>query len=382
MTDPKIHFATSLQAIDATDWDALNVSRNPFLSYPFLVALEQSGSVTPDTGWQPHHLLISTPDQPLLAAIPSYIKQHSYGEYVFDWAWADAYHRYGQPYYPKLLSAIPFTPSVGPRLLTNQPQQLITIAPHIINAVTNLCEREGLSSWHLLFPDQPSLKALTSPALLQRAGCQFHWYNDHFDSFDHFLEQLTSRKRKSIRKERQQIQSQGISFRHLEGPHITETALDSFYLFYHATYIKRGQQGYLNKAFFRQLIDTMADNLLLVMAEKAGHYVAGALFLKGPQTLYGRYWGCLEEYKQLHFETCYYQGIEYCIEHQIMQFDAGAQGEHKIQRGFRPTPTYSLHWIKNTDFRAPIKQFVEQEAAQVEHYITEATSFLPFKNTI
>lgn len=379
MAELSIQFESSLLDIAPDEWNALNDTGNPFLRYEFLAALETSGSVSKATGWQPSHLTVRNTAQQLVAAIPSYIKQHSYGEYVFDWAWADAYSHYGHNYYPKLLSAIPFTPSVGPRLLARSSELQNAAAKYVFDAVKTYAQKKDLSSWHLLFPNTSSLEAFTDQALMVRKGCQFQWSNDHFQSFEQFLDQMTSRKRKSIKKERQQVNKHGIQFVHFEGDEITQTALDKFYLFYHATYLKRGQQGYLNQSFFQKIKATMPDNLLLIMAEKDGEFVAGALFLKDSDTLYGRYWGCLEEYKQLHFETCYYQGIDYCITHQLKHFDAGAQGEHKIQRGFKPVPTYSLHWVKNKEFQAPIKDFISRETDQINHYMNDASQYLPFK---
>ncbi|UZE96015.1 GNAT family N-acetyltransferase [Alkalimarinus alittae] len=387
MSELNIQFLSSLLEIPSDQWNALNHTGNPFLKYEFLLALETSGSVSAATGWQPSHLTARNKDQQLVAVMPSYIKQHSYGEYVFDWSWADAYSHYGLNYYPKLLSAIPFTPSVGPRLLAGPIEPQRDTAQLMFDAVRAYADKKSLSSWHLLFPDPPSLAALNDNHLMVRQGCQFQWRNQAenetadtmFTSFDHFLNQMTSRKRKNIKKERLQVSNQSIRFVHFEGKEITQEALGQFYLFYHATYLKRGQQGYLNQSFFQQITDSMPDNLLLVMAEKEGAFVAGALFLKDHETLYGRYWGCLEDYKQLHFETCYYQGIDYCITHQLKRFDAGAQGEHKIQRGFKPIPTYSLHWVKNKDFQAPINDFIHRETVQVNEYMDDARQYLPFK---
>lgn len=382
MAELSIQFETRLSDITPDEWNALNITHNPFLKYEFLAALETSGSVSNATGWQPNHLTIRNKQQQLVATIPSYIKQHSYGEYVFDWSWADAYAHYGLNYYPKLLSAIPFTPSVGPRLLMKPQKEQSGIAQHILNAVKAHAEKNNLSSWHLLFPDPTSLDAFNNQDLMVRKGCQFQWSNANFQSFGQFLDQMTSRKRKNIKKERLQVANQHIQFTHFEGNDITQRALDKFYLFYHATYLKRGQQGYLNQSFFQQIRTSMPDNLLLIMAEKEGEFVAGALFLKDHETLYGRYWGCLEEYKQLHFETCYYQGIDYCINHRLKRFDAGAQGEHKIQRGFEPISTYSLHWIKNKDFQSPIKDFVARESRQIDQYMEDARGYLPYKNSV
>lgn len=382
MAELSIQFETRLLDITSDEWNALNVTHNPFLKYEFLAALEASGSVSKATGWQPSHLTARNKQQQLIAVIPTYIKQHSYGEYVFDWSWADAYSHYGLNYYPKLLSAIPFTPSVGPRLLMASQEQQGIVAQQIVNAINTHAEKNDLSSWHLLFPTPSSLEAFNGQGLMVRKGCQFQWSNSNFQSFEQFLDQMTSRKRKNIKKERLQVNKQNIQFTHFEGGEITQQALDKFYLFYHATYLKRGQQGYLNQSFFQQIRASMPDNLLLIMAEKEGEFVAGALFLKDHETLYGRYWGCLEEYKQLHFETCYYQGIDYCINHKLKRFDAGAQGEHKIQRGFEPIATHSLHWIKNKDFQHPINDFVARESKQIDQYMEDARRYLPFKSSL
>lgn len=379
MTELNIQFESRLLDIQPDEWNALNDADNPFLKYDFLTALEESGSVASATGWQPKHLTMRNDQQKLIAAIPTYIKQHSYGEYVFDWSWADAYSHYGLDYYPKLLSAIPFTPSVGPRLLIAEHTPPQWVAKHLLNYVEAQADKSGLSSWHLLFPNTSSLDAFKDQNLMVRKGCQFQWSNHNFDSFEQFLDQMTSRKRKNIKKERLHVSDQGIQFTHFDGDQITQNALDKFYLFYHATYLKRGQQGYLNQSFFEKIRLSMPENLLLVMAEKDDEFVAGALFLKNHETLYGRYWGCLEEFKQLHFETCYYQGIDYCIKKRLKYFDAGAQGEHKIQRGFEPTATYSLHWIKNPAFRSPIKDFIAREHTQINQYIEDARQYLPFK---
>ncbi len=382
MAELTLQFEQSLLNIKPDEWNALNITGNPFLKYEFLAALETSGSVSNSTGWQPSHLTARNTERQLIAVIPSYIKQHSYGEYVFDWSWADAYSHYGHDYYPKLLSAIPFTPSVGPRLLAASQEQLKDTSGYVLEAIKAYAEKKDLSSWHLLFPNPASLDLLNDKQVMVRKGCQFQWSNQQYSSFNEFLDQMASRKRKNIKKERRQVSDQCIQFIHFEGKDITQDALDKFYIFYHATYLKRGQQGYLNQSFFQKIRATMPDNLLLVMAEKEGEFVAGALFLKDSETLYGRYWGCLDEYKQLHFETCYYQGIDYCIQHQLKRFDAGAQGEHKIQRGFKPTPTYSLHWIKNRDFHAPIRDFIKRETDQIDQYIEDANRYLPFKNKL
>ena len=390
----QVSFSQSLTEIPAVQWNRLNRGNNPFCRHEFLLALEASDSVCAHTGWAPRHISVRDDQDQLVAAIPTYLKSHSYGEYVFDWAWADAYQRHGLNYYPKLVSAIPFTPSVGPRILLADEVDASAVFGAIEHAVTAYLDRRQLSGWHLLFPDTTSRllahpdRPLVNPGRtlvhqsqnsLQRQGTQFHWHNHQYQSFDHFLDHLTSRKRKNIRKERRKVIDAGAQFRWFEGDNISDEVLKNFYQFYQMTYFKRGQQPYLQPAFFHQVRDTMPENMLLLQADYQQRPVAGALFFKGSDTLYGRYWGCVEEFDQLHFECCYYQGIEYAIAHQMTLFDAGAQGEHKIMRGFEPIPTYSLHWIQQPQFRQAIADFLEQEKQGVDAYMADAATILPYK---
>ncbi|MEX0738205.1 MAG: GNAT family N-acetyltransferase [Pseudohongiella sp.] len=386
MTDlsPEIHIGLSMQDIDAGQWDRLVRDRSPFLKHAFLLALEQSGSVQVDAGWQPCHLIVADSAggrDKMLAAMPLYIKSHSYGEYVFDWGWAEAYQRYGQPYYPKLLSAIPFTPSQSPRVLVGDDEALQQWLPHIRQAVQRYAEKIGASSWHILFPDQGSAEALQQTELIRREACQFHWRNKGYKTFDDFLATFSSRKRKNLRKERADVAAQGIDFQCLEGGNISEDTWDIFYQYYQSTYQIRGQHGYLTREFFRLIDQSMPENIFLVMAVKDNRPVAGALFFKGADTLFGRYWGAEQDYDNLHFETCYYQGIEYCIQHNISLFDAGAQGEHKLRRGFEPITTLSYHWIKDPAFRAAIADFCQQEVQHVQAYKSAANEQLPFRQS-
>ncbi|HDZ08639.1 GNAT family N-acetyltransferase [Pseudohongiella sp.] len=386
MTDdsPEIRIGLSMQDIDVEQWDNLVRDQSPFLQHAFLRALEQSGSVQAESGWQPCHLtvMVNAGDgEKMLAAMPLYIKNHSYGEYVFDWGWADAYQRYGQQYYPKLLTAIPFTPSQSPRVLVADGETLQQWLPHIEQAVLTYADKIGASSWHILFPDRANASVLRQADLIRREASQFHWQNKGYKTFDDFLASFSSRKRKNLRKERADVVAQGIQFQCLEGEDITEDIWDVFYRYYQNTYQIRGQQGYLTRDFFRLINRSMPENLFLVMASQAGNYVAGALFFKGADTLFGRYWGAEQDYDNLHFETCYYQGIEYCIEHNISLFDAGAQGEHKLRRGFEPVTTQSFHWIKDPAFRAAIADFCQQEMAHVAAYQSAAIEQLPFRQT-
>ncbi len=368
-------------------WNRLNPSNNPFCRFEFLAALENTGCCSSATGWQPQHILIKNGSGELIAAVPSYLKKNSYGEYVFDWSWADAYHRSGHNYYPKLLSAIPFTPSIGPRVLVaeGQPDQP-TVDFIVANTVGEL-EQEKVSGWHILFPQQATgdlIQHIDSPAqkLMRRQGTQFHWTNHDYRDFDEFLDRLTSRKRKNIRKERRKVESAGVACQWFTGAEISPDLIEQFYVFYQLTYYKRGQRPYLSLEFFQSLVAEMPDQILLLLANHQRKWVAGALFFRNHETLFGRYWGCTEEFDQLHFECCYYQGIDYAIQHQLTSFDAGAQGEHKILRGFEPIGTSSFHWIAHPIFREAIADFLEQERAGVQAYMRDATNYLPYKTDL
>jgi predicted N-acyltransferase len=364
--------------IPATVWDALAGTEYPFLCHAFLLALEESGCVSANTGWQPLHLLFSHPgeDTPC-AALPLYLKAHSMGEYVFDWSWADAYQRYGVAYYPKLVSAVPFTPCAGPRVLRrdNDPALLPFLCAHMQTLARDL----DASSWHVLFPEPALGEALGAQGLLRRTGCQYQWFNHGYASFEHYLESFNSRKRKNLRKEREKVRDAGFTFAQLEGAAITPALWERFYTFYASTYHARGRKPYLTLDFFQRLGNTLPEHLLLILAQREGQPLAGALYFKGGDTLYGRYWGCTQESQFLHFETCYYQGIDYCIRHGLARIDSGAQGEHKIQRGFKPVPTWSAHWIARSDFRRAIAEFVEEEERHVHGYLEQAAEYLPFR---
>ncbi len=374
MLELKIH--TSIRDAGQDTWDRLCGTDYPFLRYEFLDALEQSGSVGPQTGWQPLHL-VAEQDGAAVAVMPLYLKTHSYGEYVFDWSWADAYQRHGLDYYPKLVTAIPFTPATGPRIGCAGP--VTDLMPAIIDAVKQLAERFGASSWHGLFIEPPIQEAMQQADLTLRLGTQYHWFNENFTDFDHFLQKFASRKRKNVRRERQKVAEQQINLRRIEGTSISAEQLNTFYEFYQNTYLKRGRTGYLTPEFFRLLHRQMPEQLLLVIAEKNDRPVAGALSLKSSSTLYGRYWGCAEDYDSLHFETCYYQGIEYCIENGLARFDPGAQGEHKIQRGFVPIETWSGHWIRHPGFADAIRRAMDEERKAMRQQIDELTTWLPFR---
>ncbi|MDD4913612.1 MAG: GNAT family N-acetyltransferase [Methylococcales bacterium] len=368
----------SIAQVSCGAWNGLVETDYPFLRHEFLAALEQSGSVSVQTGWRPAHLLV-TADGELLACMPLYVKQHSWGEYVFDQQWAQAYQQYGYPYYPKLLTAIPFTPCQGVRIAMKPAVDLLEVTSLLLEYIKQLAVRAGISSWHCLFPVGRQAENLQALGLFIRQGVQFQWFNQPYRDFDDYLQTLSAGKRKMLRRERRRISEQGIRILQIAGPNVSEQQWRVFYRFYRLTYLKHGAQPYLNPAFFQQLAAKMPEQLLLVFAVKDENYIAAALSLVGADCLYGRYWGCDEEYHSLHFEVCYYQGIDYCIAHGLNRFDSGAQGEHKIARGFRPVTTYSAHWIRDERFAAAIARSVAREQQQVEAYKQDAANYLPFK---
>jgi predicted N-acyltransferase len=380
----EVQFLNNINDCSPTQWDALFNADYPFTKHAFLSALETSDCVNTSTGWQPQHITV-TECGALIAAIPCYLKTHSYGEYVFDWSWANAYQQHGLDYYPKLLAAIPFTPATGPRLAIDNDHCSqdghIALIRTIDQAIRNKFGLTGISSWHLLFPSKTLSSQLQQCQWQQRVGIQYHWFNNNFDSFDDFLKTFKSRKRKNVRKERESVAKQGFEIRTVTGKNIDTSLMSAFYRFYHLTYLKRsGQHGYLNLAFFNTLLQNMADSLVMICAEKNGTLIAAALCFKDHETLYGRYWGCEKEYDFLHFETCYYQGIEFCIANQLKRFDPGAQGEHKISRGFKPIKTYSNHVIFHPEFKQAINNFIDDEKQQIDAYLGQLNSLLPFKS--
>ena len=374
-----IDFIHSIHTLSAAQWNALCSTDYPFIRHEFLAALEDSKSTTLASGWQPHHLIMRDADI-VVAAMPLFIKHHSYGEYVFDWAWADAWQRYGLSYYPKLISAIPFTPCYGPRLLVNPHTNAKDVLPILVEHLQQHCLQQGFSSWHCLFPDEALKEQLSAMAIRPRLGCQFHWFNRNYENFADFLARMSSRKRKNILKERRHVQEQGFTFEWKRGAAISTDDWDFFAELYRLTYLKRsGHSGYLQRDFFHRLGADLPDNTLLIIARHQGSAVAAALYLQDTTTLYGRYWGCREEFDFLHFETCYYQGIDYAIAQGLQRFDGGAQGEHKIQRGFEPIATWSNHWIATDTFRTAIDRFLIEESHSVMQYLSAAQEYLPFK---
>ena len=365
-------------AIDAAAWDACAGEENPFLSHAFLKALEDSGSCRAATGWQPQHLALEAPDGSVMGTVPLYLKNHSYGEYVFDHAWANAYERAGGSYYPKLQAAVPFTPVTGPRLLL-RPNAPDGAAQALVAAMEQLALRHQVSSVHVTFPTETDWNTLGDAGWLQRVGQQYHWENRGYGSFDDFLGDLNSRKRKSIRKERREVAETGVKIHTLTGDDLRQEHWDVFYKFYMDTSDRKWGSAYLNRKFFRLLGETMADRVVLILVEDGGEWVAGALNLLGADTLYGRNWGCNATYKHLHFEACYYRAIDFAIERGLSRVEAGAQGQHKIQRGYLPTPTYSAHWIRDLGFRSAIDDYLRRERVAVAQDIDALMEDSPFR---
>jgi predicted N-acyltransferase len=364
-----------LSDIPAPLWDALVPAAQPFLLHGFLSALEDSGSVVPSTGWKPAHQLLTDAQGAPLAALPLYLKGHSYGEYVFDMGWAEACERAGIAYYPKLLTAVPFSPVSGARLLGDAQG-----CGQLLDELTGSLAQQGVSGLHVNFTDMAADAILTGrEGWLERLGCQFLWCSRGYTCFADFLEQLTSRKRKQMRKERDQVAGQGIEFDWREGHQLSELEWDFVYACYANTYRVRGRQPYLTRDFFSLLAERMPQSIRLVLARQGSRPVAMAFSLLAGDTLYGRYWGCLGDFDRLHFETCFYQGIDFAIAHGLQRFDAGAQGEHKLIRGFEPVLTRSWHYLCHPGLRAAVDDFLQQERAAVQAYAHQACSQLPYR---
>jgi predicted N-acyltransferase len=365
--------AEGVASIPAAQWDACAGDGNPFLSHAFLSALEASGSVGAGTGWQSLPIVIDDAKGIPVAIAPAYAKSHSQGEYVFDHAWADAFEHAGGRYYPKIQVAAPFTPVPGPRLLLREP----ALAPALIAGIEALTDNNRLSSAHVTFVDEDQLPLFEEAGWLARAGTQFHWHNRGYADFDAFLADLSSRKRKAIRKERERA-VEGLTIRHLSGAEITEAHWDAFWVFYQDTGSRKWGRPYLTRPFFSLLGEAMGDRLLLMFAERDGRPIAGALNLIGGDALYGRYWGCVEDVPFLHFELCYYQAIEAAIARGLPRVEAGAQGEHKLARGYVPVTTWSAHYIPDPGFRRAIEEYLERErdaVAQEQEFLGELTPF-------
>ena len=367
-----------LSKIRAADWDECAGSDNPFVSHAFLDALEESNSACAETGWLPQHLALEDGNGNLLGAAPMYLKSHSYGEYVFDHGWAEAYERAGGRYYPKLQVAVPFTPVTGNRLLI-RPDAPTDAARLLAAAMVEIAKRSKVSSLHVTFPTRAEYDLFAEAGFLQRLGQQFHWENQGYKSFDDFLGALNARKRKQIKRERREA-NDGVEIETLNGAAIKARHWDAFFRFYTSTSDKKWGAAYLTREFFDLLGQRMGERVVLVMAKMAGRYVAGALNLMGGDTLYGRNWGCLSEVPFLHFEACYYRAIDFAIARGLKRVEAGAQGSHKIQRGYLPAPPDSAHWIRDPGFAKAVEDFLNRERRAVEHEMEELEQVLsPFK---
>lgn len=376
MSATSISVIESLSSVDEAEWNSL-AGANPVVSYDFLDTLHSTECASRKTGWRLQYLVLRK-DGALAGAMLLYLKSHSRGEYVFDYSWAEAFERHGMRYYPKLLSAVPFTPVTGPRLLARTHEDRVLLA----NAAVELAKSLDVSSLHVLFPDSRDIRALREAGFMLREGVQFHWDNDDYSNFEEFLSALKNEKRKKIRQERRKVTEAGVTYQRLTGAEIDTNALDFFYRCYATTYNNHYSSPYLTPEFFRELHKKMPDSLLLIVAELDGKPIASALNIIGGNVMYGRYWGSLKFVSGLHFETCYLQGIEYCIENSIARFEGGAQGEHKMSRGLLPTATWSAHWIADERFAEAIKDFLKSETRSMNQYINELEAHTPFKNTI
>lgn len=374
----RTHIVSDLSEVGQANWDALvqaQAAPTPFLSYAFVHALHASGSASPETGWQPQFLLLYDDGDALAAALPLYVKGHSYGEYVFDWAWADAYQRNGLEYYPKLLSAIPFTPVAGSRLLARDAQARAAL----IDVLAATQQATEVSSTHVLFPPEVEAQQLRAAGFMLRSGVQFHWLNQGYTNFDEFLATLEQKKRKNIRAERRKVAEAGVQLRRVRGKDATHEDWVLFNRCYRNTYREHHSTPYLNLDFFQRIGASMPENILLVIAEKEGRAIAASLVIHDEDTLYGRYWGALEHVPCLHFEAAYYQPLEFCIEQGMSTFEGGAQGEHKMARGFLPTKTWSAHWLAHPSFADAVERFLEREAGGIDDYLDELNERSPFR---
>ena len=377
-----IRILQSIGEVEPEQWDACAGEASPFLRHAFLAALEESGSATRETGWLPQHLALFDEAGRLAAATPLYLKSHSYGEYVFDWSWAHAYEQAGGNYYPKLQCCVPFTPVTGRRLLLRPDVEDPALADALISGMAELTRQHEVSSLHVTFATEEEWRRFGEVGFLQRVGVQYHWHNRGYGDFEAFLAALSSRKRKQIRRERRKALDSGLTIRALSGDDIKPAHWDAFYRFYTSTSDRKWGSAYLTREFFDRLGETLSDAVVLIMAEHEGQPVAGALNLRGSDALYGRNWGCAGHVRFLHFELCYYQAIDYAIEHGLARVEAGAQGEHKIQRGYQATATYSAHLIRDPSLMRAVERFLAEERNAVRQEIQFLEDFEPFRKDL
>jgi len=376
----------NISEFTADEWNSLvGASRqdphyNPFISRNFLLALEESGSVAREGGWLPRHLRLEDDQGRLIGAVPNYLKGHSQGEYVFDHGWADAFERAGGRYYPKFQAAVPFTPATGPRLLNHIAYESEAVRLALAGGLRELADQTGVSSAHVTFALPDEITALERAGFLHRTDQQFHFKNNNFKSYDDFLSELVSRKRKALRKERREALSDGIEIDWLTGSDLTEAVWDDFFAFYMDTGSRKWGRPYLNRQFFSLISESMANDILLVMAKRSGHYIAGAINFIGGDTLFGRHWGCIEDHPYLHFEVCYHQAIDFAIDRKLSVVEAGAQGEHKIARGYVPVTTHSAHYIVHEGFRNAVRDYLDHERREVEQIQSALEEHTPFRD--
>ncbi|MEM8984289.1 MAG: GNAT family N-acetyltransferase [Pseudomonadota bacterium] len=376
-----IQFHDQVTDIAASEWDALTGrAAPPFMRHAFLSALESSGSVAPEQGWEPIHLSATSDSGQLIAVMPLYLKHHSWGEFVFDWAWADAYQRAGLAYYPKLISASPFTPAGAQRLLIAKDVEAPAVADGVLQAVEQLARGNQLSSIHLQFLANSDASYCRERGYVLRKDCQFHWRNNNYADFDAFLATFSSAKRKKVRRERRRLAEAGIQFEHIAGPDLSREDLDIAFGLTRQTFIMRGREPYLNRDFFTALQSALPKALHVVFANNGDKRIAAAVFYKSADTLYGRYWGSDADYHSLHFETCYYQGIDLAIREGLAVFEPGTQGEHKISRGFLPVETWSAHWLSHAAFATAIGDHVERERAHIDSYMAAVNDHSPYRS--
>jgi len=378
MPAERIEFFSSIDQLDSRQWNALTGGTYPFARHEFLAALEHAGCVGGGTGWQPHYLALRDAAG-LAGAAAVYLKTHSYGEFVFDFGWAEAYERLGRRYYPKLTLAAPFTPATGPRLLVRGGLDQEAIAAQLLAALEGHAVAKGISSVHALFLDERAHAACAARGWLLRRDCQFHWSNRGYASFEDYLESFTAEKRKKARRERRRVAESGVHFETRFGGELDAPLLERIYALHRDTFVRHGHEPYLTPEFFAEIARRLPESLMVKLALHGRTLVAVAVFFRSADTLYGRYWGAAADFHSLHFETCYHQGIEFCIEHGLQRFEPGTQGEHKVSRGFEPRLTWSAHFIADRQFRGAIAQYLEREGAAVENYALEVQEHVPYR---
>jgi len=378
MSRDQVEFHPSIERLRAAEWNALGAADNPFTRHEFLAALERSHSVGAHSGWEPRYLTLADAHG-LAGGAAAFVKRHSFGEFVFDFAWARSYERLGRRYYPKLTLAAPFTPATGPRLLVRADLDRVAIAERLLGALESHAQREHLSGVHALFLDEAARAACAQRGWLMRRDCQFHWSNRGYTSFEDYLATFTAEKRKKARRERRRVEEAGVHFETRFGGELDAALLDEIYLLHRDTFLRHGHEPYLTRAFFDEIVATLPESLMVKLALHGRRLVAVAIFFVSEQALFGRYWGAAEDFHSLHFETCYHQGIEFCIERRIQRFEPGTQGEHKVSRGFEPTFTWSAHYIVDADFRAAIGEYLMREGAAVEAYALEVAGHVPYR---